>query len=155
LKKKIIIVLVVLLILIQFSKPARNISSGLQPNAIEQHFNVPEKVQSVLKTACYDCHSNNTRYPWYNNVQPVEWWLASHINDGKKHLNFDEFNLYPADKKKKKLSQIKKTIEKHEMPLASYTLVHTDARLSVDQKELILDWVRTLESALESNELGR
>jgi hypothetical protein len=137
-------------VIIQFFKPTKNISAQPQPNAIEQHYAVPENVRSVLQTACYDCHSNNTRYPWYNNVQPVEWWLASHVNDGKRHLNFDEFNLYPVGKKKKKLSQIKETLEKDEMPLSSYTLIHTDAKLSTDQKVLILDWVKSMQAKIEA-----
>ncbi|MDH7460690.1 heme-binding domain-containing protein [Chitinophagaceae bacterium 26-R-25] len=150
-KKKIIIAVVTVLIVIQFFRPQKNVSSVPQKNAIEQHYNVPKNVRSVLQPACYDCHSNNTEYPWYNNVQPVEWWLASHINDGKRHLNFDEFNLYPLDKKKKKLSQIKETIEKGEMPLSSYTLIHTDARLSEEQKKIILSWVDSLQTSIGSN----
>jgi hypothetical protein len=151
LKKKIILAVVAILIVIQFFKPSKNIASQPQPNAIEQHYNVPENVSAVLHPACYDCHSNNTKYPWYNNIQPVEWWLASHINDGKRHLNFDEFNSYPPDKKKKKLSEIKETIEKGEMPLSSYTLIHVDARLTEDQKKIILDWVKTVQDSLQVN----
>jgi hypothetical protein len=151
LKKKIIIFVVAILVIIQFFKPSKNVSAAPQPNAIEQHYNVPQNVQSILHTACYDCHSNNTIYPWYNNVQPVEWWLASHINNGKRHLNFDEFYSYPLDKKRKKLSQIKETIEKDEMPLASYTLIHTDAKLSTDQKTQVLDWVKIMQATLPSN----
>jgi hypothetical protein len=151
LKKKIIISLVAIFIIIQFFKPQKNISAQAQPSAIEQHYGVPENVRSILKPACYDCHSNNTEYPWYNNIQPVAWWLASHIKDGKKHLNFDEFDLYSPDKKKKKLSHIKETIEKGDMPLSSYTLIHTDARLSEEQKNIILNWVQTLQAKIDSN----
>jgi hypothetical protein len=152
LKKKIIISLIAVLIIIQFFRPQKNISAQPQPNAIEQHYTVPENVRTVLHPACYDCHSNNTEYPWYNNIQPVAWWLASHIKDGKKHLNFDEFNSYPADKKKKKLSQIKETIEKGEMPLSSYTLIHVNARLSEEQKNVILNWVQTMQATVDSTQ---
>jgi len=146
--KKIAILLVVVLILIQLFHPQKNISSQPKPNAIEQHYTVPENVSTLLKNACYDCHSNNTTYPWYNNLQPVAWWLSSHVNDGKRHLNFDEFNLYTVEKKKKKLSEISKTIKEGEMPLSSYTLMHTNAKLSDEQKKEISEWATALEKQI-------
>ena len=141
--KKILLALVAIFVLIQFYRPAKNISVGVYANAIERHYNVPQNVGSLLKTSCYDCHSNNTKYPWYNNVQPVASWLNSHINDGKRHLNFDEFNTYPAEKKRKKLQEVAETIENGEMPLSSYTLIHGDAKLSASDKQALMDWAKT------------
>jgi hypothetical protein len=141
--KKILLALVAIFVLIQFYRPAKNISVGVSANAIERHYNVPQNVGSLLKTSCYDCHSNNTKYPWYNNVQPVASWLNSHINDGKRHLNFDEFNTYPAEKKRKKLQEVAETIENGEMPLSSYTLIHGDAKLSASDKQALMDWAKT------------
>ncbi|MBN8861275.1 MAG: heme-binding domain-containing protein [Sphingobacteriales bacterium] len=138
--KKILVALVAIFALMQLYHPAKNISSEVSANAIERHYNIPQNVGTLLRTSCYDCHSNNTKYPWYNNIEPVALWLNSHINDGKRHLNFDEFNTYPTEKKSKKLQEIAKTVEKDEMPLSSYTLIHGDARLSAEDKKVLIDW---------------
>jgi hypothetical protein len=87
---------------IQFFDTDKNISAASSENAIEKHYQVPSCTK-FLKTSCYDCHSNNTAYPWYNNIQPVKWWLADHVNSGKRHLNFDEFNTIL----KKKIEEIR------------------------------------------------
>ena len=93
--------------------------------------------------ACYDCHSNTTRYPWYANIQPVGWWLASHVNDGKQHLNFSEFAAYSPKRAAKKFDQIIDEVTDREMPLASYKLGHPDARLTNAQSKLLTDWAAT------------
>lgn len=145
--KTVLFSLVAIFALLQLYRPARNISDGVSANAIERHYHVPQNVGTLLRTSCYDCHSNNTQYPWYNNIQPVALWLSSHIKDGKRHLNFDEFNTYPAEKKRKKLQEIAETVEKSEMPLSSYTLIHGDARLSVENKKVLIDWATALSKA--------
>jgi len=146
--KKILLILAVILVLLQFYRPAKNVSDKEETNAIERHYSVPQHVSNMIKTSCYDCHSNNTAYPWYNNIQPVALWLNSHINDGKRHLNFDEFNSYPAEKKKKKLKEIAETIKKNEMPLSSYTLIHGNAKLSAVDKQVLIDWANALANGL-------
>jgi hypothetical protein len=104
---------------------------------------VPEVVLSKLRIACYDCHSNNTRYPWYNNIQPVNWWLNRHVANGREKLNFSEFGMYGDKKAARKLKGIAKTIEEGEMPLKSYTLIHRDAILTKMEKEIMVQWART------------
>ena len=109
--KNILTVLLLLFIGIQFIDIKKNISQDQSANEIGNHYNVPPKIQSILKTSCYDCHSNNTSYPWYSKIQPVKWWLADHVNSGKRHLNFDEFNSYSREKKLEKLDEIVETIK--------------------------------------------
>src|SRR5215207_4053978 len=89
--KRILIFLLLALIVIQFIHPSPNKSAGDQPNSIAKAYAIPPDVESILKKACNDCHSNNTSYPWYSYIQPVYWWLDKHIKDGKKHLNYDEY----------------------------------------------------------------
>ncbi|MDO8993416.1 MAG: heme-binding domain-containing protein, partial [Daejeonella sp.] len=89
-----LIVLLVILVAIQFVQPARNQSVQASTGGIASVISVPENVQAILQNSCYDCHSNNTRYPWYAGLQPGAWWLASHIDEGKAQLNFDEFGNY-------------------------------------------------------------
>src|SRR5213592_2028705 len=95
---KILLVLLLLLIVIQFVRPEKNQSTGVSANDITTKYAVPTAVQSVLKRACFDCHSNNTTYPWYDNIQPVAWWLNHHIEEGKDELNFSEFTTYSPKK---------------------------------------------------------
>lgn len=139
--KNILTVLLLLFIGIQFIDVKKNIRQDQSANAIENYYNVPPKVKSILKTSCYDCHSNNTIYPSYSKFQPVKWWLADHVNSGKRHLNFDEFNSYSREKKLEKLDEIIETIKEGEMPLASYTVIHQYAKLSASDISEIEKWV--------------
>ncbi|MCF3107622.1 heme-binding domain-containing protein [Niabella sp. CC-SYL272] len=147
--KKIIIALLVLLGVIQFFGAEKNRTAVVSENALEKHYAVPAHIQTLLRTGCYDCHSNNTEYPWYSKIQPVGWWLANHISSGKRHLNFDEFNTYPAKKKLRKLDEVTETVNKGEMPLTSYVLIHRKAKLSdVDRKE-IEAWVKEVKKQIQ------
>jgi hypothetical protein len=145
--KKIALALFIVFIAIQFIRPARNDSSKVQQADMIAHFNVPANVAGVLKASCYDCHSNSTRYPWYSNIQPVGWLLAAHIKNGKEELNFSDFTNYSKRRQLSKLKAIQNSIRDGSMPLSSYTLLHTDAKLSAESKALITDWTsKTIDS---------
>ncbi len=90
---------------------------------------VPATINYQLQVSCYDCHSNNTDYPWYSKIQPAAWYLEDHIKEGKDELNFNEWDTYSSRRKNSKLRSIIKQIESGEMPLESYTLIHGGARL--------------------------
>jgi hypothetical protein len=143
-KRKIALGLVATLVIIQFIRPSRNTSTGESPNEISKYYEVPADLHAVLKKSCYDCHSNNTVYPWYTNIQPVGWWLQSHVNDGKDELNFDEFGTYAEKKAKHKFEEIEEMVNEGEMPLSSYTLIHGDAKLSSEQATAIASWAGAL-----------
>lgn len=138
--KKILIGLLFVLIFLQFIRPERNISEGKSANHISNKYAVPENVDAILKKACNDCHSNNTVYPWYANVQPVGMWLADHVKEGKGELNFDEFLTYSPKKAHHKLEECIEMVKEGEMPLNSYTWIHKDANLTQDEKVAITDW---------------
>jgi hypothetical protein len=104
--KKILLSLLMVLILIQFIQPARNKSSELSSTDIKKTFSIPENVQLVLQISCYDCHSNNTNYPWYSKIQPFGWLLAKHIKNGKAELNFNEFSSYSLRRQISKLTEL-------------------------------------------------
>ena len=110
---------------------------------------VPATVEKSLQISCYDCHSNNTKYPWYNKVQPVAWYLEDHIKEGKAELNFNEWDNYSERRKNSKLRSIIKQIENGEMPLDSYTLIHRDAIFSKEEKKAVLNYMKTLKDDLE------
>jgi hypothetical protein len=122
--KKILLSLLMVLILIQFIQPARNKSSELSSTDIKKTFSIPENVQLVLQIACYDCHSNNTNYPWYSKIQPFGWLLAKHIKNGKAELNFNEFSSYSLRRQISKLTGIGNSVKDGTMPLTSYILIH-------------------------------
>lgn len=148
--KRIVLAVVALLVVIQAIRPHRNVST--QPpgrNDFIVKFDPPPEVRTVLEHACYDCHSNNTRYPWYANVQPVGWWLADHVNSGKRHLNFSEFGAFPLQRQGKKLDAISDELTNRTMPLRSYTWIHHDARLSDPQIDAVSAWIDGLHDKLQ------
>jgi hypothetical protein len=148
--KKILLVLLVILIIIQFIHPVRNISTGDQANNIARVYNVPDDVKKILAKACMDCHSNNTRYPWYFKIQPVDWWLTHHINEGKKELNFDEYTNRSIRYQYNKLEETQKQVKEGEMPLDSYTWIHKDAILTDQEKSTLTSWAESIRNEIKS-----
>ena len=138
--KRTLFLLVIVLVLIQFIRPAKNHSSVISPNDITKHLNVPDSILGLLKRSCYDCHSNNTVYPWYDRIQPVAWWLQYHVNHGKHSLNFSEFASYSAASQAKKLKSIGKQVKEDGMPLDSYLWIHKNAILSPEEKDILIRW---------------
>ena len=149
--KRILIILLIIFVLIQFIRPEKNRSEGKGPSDISTLYPVPDSIESILKVACYDCHSNNTRYPWYAEVQPVAWWLNNHIADGKKDLNFSEFTKYRIRKQYIKFEQIIKLVKDNDMPLASYTWIHKDAILTPGQKQAITVWATSIRDSIKAH----
>ncbi|ULQ56323.1 heme-binding domain-containing protein [Flavihumibacter rivuli] len=139
--KKILTALLVILLVLQVFRPKKdNNASAPSPANINQFASVPDDVDKLLRTSCYDCHSNTTVYPWYTNIQPIGWWLEDHIKEGKGELNFDEFGNYNLRRQYHKLEEVAELVKENEMPLKSYTLVHTEAKLSEEQKQQIILW---------------
>jgi len=143
-------VLLLAFIVIQFFRPAKNKAEGISNNYISKLYPVPEDVQTILKTSCYDCHSNNTVYPWYAEVQPVTWWLDDHIKDGKKDLNFNDFASYSIRRQYKKLEEINELVKEDEMPLDSYLWIHKDAKLNEQQKLTLANWVTAVRDTMKA-----
>lgn len=144
--KKILIVLLVAFVIIQFfriDKTNPPVNKGTDFITIK---NTPENVANIIKTSCYDCHSNETKYPWYTNIQPVAWFLKSHIDDGRKHLNFSNFATYTPVKQAHKLADAADEVESGGMPLESYVLIHTDANLSAEQKVTLINYFKKIEN---------
>lgn len=130
----------------QFIPAKRNISSTSSEADISRAVEVPPKVDKLLRNSCYDCHSNNTRYPWYSRIQPAAYFMERHIIDGKKELNFSEFGNYSRRRQRNKLRSIASQVRSEEMPLPSYTWIHWSAKLSDREKKLVEDWATRLEN---------
>ena len=149
-RRKILLGLLLILVAIQFIRPAKNQSAGISANDISKGYNVPENVNEVLKKACNDCHSNNTVYPWYSNIQPVGWWLDGHIDEGKTELNFSEFISYSPKKQHHKLEEIIESVKEGGMPIKSYTWIHKNAILTDSEKLLLSEWADNLRQEIRT-----
>lgn len=136
---KIFLVLALIaLVAIQFIRPDKNNEGYKSVASFEAETKPSEKVAAILKESCYDCHSNQTQYPWYSEIAPASLWLNDHIIHGKKHFNVSDWNDYTVKKKEHKLEELVEMVEKDEMPLCSYTIIH--GALSEDDKKLLLQW---------------
>lgn len=145
------LLLLAALAVIQFFQTEKNINataSGVA-NDISTIYTVPEEVKSILQTSCYDCHSNNSNYPWYDNIQPVSWWLKHHIDEGRSEINFNEFASYRIRRQYKKLEEIVEQVKKDEMPLSSYTLIHRNAKLSQEKILILSKWATSLRDSIK------
>jgi len=151
-KKQVLVVFIVVLVLVQFIKVDKNESTDLSYD-ISNSYPVSNDLSQLLKVSCYDCHSNNTTYPWYSEIQPVAWWLDHHVQDGKKHLNFSEFTKNKIAVQNHKFEEIIEMVEDKEMPLPSYTYLglHPQANLTDNQRDLIVNWGINQMSYLKSN----
>lgn len=135
--------LIVVIIVVQFFgidkvnppvEPDKDILSVLRPSA---------EIELILLNACYDCHSHQTQYPWYSNVAPISWLLKSHIDDGRKHLNFSTWANYSKDKANHKLEECVEMVETDEMPMKGYVLMHPKANLTNEQKANLIAWFKS------------
>ena len=137
------------LIVIQFFPITLNESDTVPQSDFMVENQVPATIKNRLQVSCYDCHSNNTDYPWYSKIQPAAWFLEDHIQEGKDELNFNEWATYSDRRKNSKLRSIISQIEEDKMPLDSYTLIHKDAILSDEDKRMIIDYMTALKDSLE------
>ncbi len=147
--KKILIGLLIIFIILQAFRPDKNLSGNTE-HSISKTYPVPDDVNVILAKACYDCHSNKTRYPWYANLQPVAWWLSDHVNSGKHDMNFDEFSSYRIRKQYKKLEECIDLVKEGEMPLSSYTIIHKDAKLTDTEKTALLNWFEKIRDTMRA-----
>jgi Haem-binding domain len=147
--RKILVWLLVVLVIMQFFRPKKNINSSVPANNIATIYATPEDVKYLLEVGCNDCHSNNTKYPWYAEVQPVALWLRNHINEGKEEINFDEFTTYNLRRQYRKTEEIIKQVKEGEMPLNSYTWVHKNAVFNSGQKQKLVAWAENIRTQME------
>jgi hypothetical protein len=148
--KKLVVFLGFLFLIIKFIQPAHNKSGQVLAADFRNIYKPPANVVGVLQSTCYDCHSNNTSYPWYSKIQPVAWLMANQIKNGKKKLSFGDFGSISARKQISKLKEIATQIKADEMPLASYKWIHKKANLTKEQKVLIMDWMNKTADSLSA-----
>lgn len=140
--KKITIALSAILVIIQFFRIDKTNPPVIQENDFLTITNPPEDISKMIKSACYDCHSNESKYPWYTNISPISWWVKDHINEGRRELNFSEWGTFKYKRKKHKLEEVYEEVEEGEMPLESYLIIHDEAKLTTDQKTALINWFK-------------
>lgn len=148
--KKVAFALAVVFAVIQFIQPAHNKSVQVLPTDFTVMYKMPDTVKSIVQNACYDCHSNNTVYTWYSNIQPIAWLMASHIKNGKAKLNFSEFGNLSKRRQASTLNNISNQIKDDEMPLSSYKLMHPKARLSKEEKTMLTNWLQATADSISN-----
>lgn len=108
----------------------------------------PDEVLKVLKTSCYDCHSNETVWPWYSYIAPVSWLVTADVQDGRRHLNFSEWESLNTKDKQRALDEIWEEVEEGKMPLAIYTFMHSEANLNGKQLDILYKWTHVSSDSL-------
>ncbi|MCU0442492.1 MAG: heme-binding domain-containing protein [Bacteroidia bacterium] len=141
-KKSILLTVASIFVLLQLVRPQMNNGEIKSSLHISNIVYVSDTIESVLQKSCYDCHSNQTNYPWYTQVQPIGFWLNHHVDEGKSELNFSMFGAYKKKKQLHKLDECIEMIEEDEMPLESYTFIHQKAKLTAAEKLLLVRWAK-------------
>lgn len=147
--KRIFFGLFIVFVGIQFIPTKLNVSTEIYKSDFMNIYEVPKNISAKIKVSCYDCHSNNTAYPWYNRIQPVTWYLNKHINHGKEEVNFNAFGNYSERRQLAKLSSIIREIEADKMPLSSYLNMHENAEINNAEKKELLIFFEDLKNTLE------
>ena len=147
--KKVLIVLLAAFIIIQFFPIDKNNPANNEGMDFLKIKNTPEPIANIVRNSCYDCHSNETKYPFYSNIQPFGWFLRNHIDEGRKELNFSTFATYEPKRQAHKLEEAAEYVEQKKMPLESYTLGHPDAKLSDEQRKQLADYFKKIQKQIQ------
>ena len=129
-------------IVLQFFRIDKTNPAVVQAETLEASVAVPPDISLIIGKSCSDCHTNQTQYPWYSNVQPAAWMLKSHIDEGRQKLNFSIWKTYELKRRSRKFEQICEQVESKEMPLPSYLWIHRDAILSDSDGKALCDWAK-------------
>ncbi len=109
---------------------------------VQSDIGTSTEIKEILRRACYDCHSNETEWPWYSYVAPMSWFVAGHVDNARGHLNYSEWPAFDREEQEHLFEEMWEMLSEGEMPLKSYTLIHRDARLTDDERAVLLEWVR-------------
>lgn len=152
--KKVFYIFLVIVAIIQLFQPDRNHSNENLQSELSNKYKLPDSIENLLSTVCYDCHSNNTDYPFLINLQPIGWYMQTKVTDGKKHLNFSEFGNYSTTEAINKLDEINEVMQKNEMPLQSYRWYNKEANLNDEQRQSIAKWALQLKQTIIQDSLN-
>ena len=141
-KTKKILVLIILILAVAQLIPHKREAVEINPEMVFQTDNA--EVRSILKKACYNCHSNETEYPWYANIVPVSFFLDNHIKEGREHLNFSEWETNSIADRKQLAKDLVKVVEKKEMPMLTYWIIHWEAKISIEERQVLVEYFKSI-----------
>lgn len=127
---------------LQFTSPALTNPPINESQTLQAVTNVPSDVSEIFARSCNDCHSNQTNWVWYSHVAPISWFVVNHVNEGREELNFSKWGNYDERTKETRLNAICYLVENQQMPLDSYLLVHSEAKLSLVDIQKVCDWTK-------------
>lgn len=142
--KYIILGMVTIMVAIQFVGEPLPENRGENPQDLLVNYSIEGDVADLLRASCYDCHSQETKYPFYSKVAPVSWLIGDHVRDGREELNFSEWESLTKRKKIRKLKDIAEEVGEKKMPLESYIYLHEEAKLSSEQRQVLIDWANEM-----------
>ena len=143
--------LVAVFALLQFANPSRT-NPPLPPGGDIAATNPPPpQIAALLRVACYDCHSDETQWPWYSRIAPVSWLVVGDVNDGRERLNFSDWPHALPERAAKRLERMSEELDYKDMPPAKYTLIHADARLTDDQRKALIQWADDAAAKLKAD----
>jgi hypothetical protein len=142
------VVLVVLFLAAQVYRPSRTNPPVDQSKTLQANAHVTPEAASILERSCKDCHSSETRWPWYSNVAPISWFLRSHVDEGRRQLSFSDWGTYAPRKRERKLHEMCEQVESGEMPIRSYLPLHPSAKLTDEDRRVLCEWAHTEEDRL-------
>lgn len=146
LAKRILTALLIALLLLQFWRPEKNVSTDNAVADFEAQAQPTSEVSMILQQNCYDCHSNNTVYPWYAEVAPISLWIDGHVEEGKEHFNVSDWSTWDLKKKDHKMDELIEEVEKGHMPEDSYTWMH--GNLTEEEKQKLIEWGKQVRKGL-------
>ncbi len=147
----VLIALLTLFVIIQFIPSGRPANQPIVGQDIFEIIEIPAEVESLLKNACYDCHSQSVKYPWYSYVAPVSWLVARDVNMSREHIDFGNWGKLTKRKQIKALGEIAEEIEDGNMPMQIYITMHSEANLTTEQRALIVNWAEQLAEKILEN----
>jgi len=142
-KIRIIYIAILVFLVLQFFQIEKQNPENLSSNIFSK-YETQADIKNILKKACFDCHSNETRYPWYSYVQPFGWWLQHHVEEGREHLNFSDFTSRRIASQNHKFEEIIELVKSKEMPIPSYTWLgmHKEANLTDEERSMLTSWAQ-------------
>lgn len=143
----ILAILLVSVIGMQFVQPAR--TNPHEAPGASLLATTPPEITALLNRSCGDCHSNDTRWPWYSYVAPMSWFVADHVNHGREHFNYSKWTAYPSGDRDKFLGEMCSQAQREQMPLPSYLLIHRGAKLSADDIKTLCAWSDKMRDTLQ------
>lgn len=141
-KKKIFLIVIGVLVAIQLYRPAGRNPEEDPSRTVKSSMMMPSDVEHIFTKSCNDCHSYRTTWPWYSKIAPVSWFIASDVNDGRRHLNFSDWGRYTPERVQNKLGEICDEVEHGEMPLKQYTWLHKGTSLSENERQAVCFWTK-------------